>query len=84
MPNSPALSFSGQVQTAPPREKTFAAGSDTAKGLMTARRWVEDQAREFLAKHSLPKNPWDELSSGWEASSSSVRLSRPANEGAAR
>jgi hypothetical protein len=59
MPNSPALSFSGQVQTAPPREKTFAAGSDTAKGLMTARRWVEDQAREFLAKHSLPKNPWE-------------------------
>src|SRR5262249_28673513 len=59
MPNSPALSFSCQVRTAPLREKTFTAGSDAADPLMSARRWVEDQAREFLEQHSLPQNPWE-------------------------
>jgi hypothetical protein len=38
---------------------TFAAGSDAAAELFKARRWVEDQARDFLAEHSLPKNPWE-------------------------
>ena len=59
MPNTSGLSFSCQVRTVPPHEKTFAAGSDTAAALMTARRWVEDQARKFLVKHSLPQNPWE-------------------------
>jgi hypothetical protein len=55
----PIQSYSCQVRTAPPRARTFSAGSDAAAALMTARRWVEDQAREFLVEHSLPRNPWD-------------------------
>ena len=52
-------SYSAQVRTAPPRMMTFAAGSDADAALMTARRWVEDRAREFLTEHSLPHNPWE-------------------------
>ena len=59
MPTSSAQSFSCQVGTAPPRERTFPAGSDAAATLMSARRWVEDQARDFLVQHSLPHNPWE-------------------------
>jgi hypothetical protein len=51
-------SYSAQVRTAPPRMMTFAAGADADAALMTARRWVEDRAREFLTEHSLPQNPW--------------------------
>ena len=59
MPTSPVQSYSAEVQTVPPQAMTFAAGSDAAGALVKARRWVEDQARDFLAKHSMPQNPWD-------------------------
>jgi hypothetical protein len=59
MTNSPISSYSAHVQTAPPRAKTFSTESDPSGALVTARHWVEDQARDFLEKHSLPQNPWD-------------------------
>jgi len=59
MPTSPVQSYSAEVRTAPPQWMTFAAGPDAAAALVKARRWVEDQARDFLAKHSMPQNPWD-------------------------
>ena len=59
MPTSPIQSYGAQVRTVPPRVMTFPAGSDAAAALLTAKRWVEEQARDFLAGHSLPKNPWD-------------------------
>ena len=59
MPTPSVQSFSAQVRTTPPREKTFSAGADTAAALRTARRWVEDQVRAFIEEHSLPKNPWE-------------------------
>jgi hypothetical protein len=59
MPTSPVQSYSAEVQTVPPQAMTFAVGADAAGALVKARRWVEDQARDFLAKHSLPQNPWD-------------------------
>lgn len=59
MPASSAQSYSAEVRTVPPRAMTFAAGADAAAALVKARRWVEDQARDFLAKNSLPQNPWD-------------------------
>jgi hypothetical protein len=58
MPTTPQ-SYSAQVRTAPPCEKTVSAGSDAAAALRTARGWVEEQARAFLVDHSLPRNPWD-------------------------
>ncbi|HZJ56140.1 MAG TPA: hypothetical protein VFD38_18510 [Myxococcaceae bacterium] len=58
--STPAIqSYSAQVRTAPPRVETFSAGSDAEAALLTARRWVEDRAREFLEEHSLPRNPWE-------------------------
>jgi len=51
--------FSCQVRTAPPREKNFATGSDADQAMMTARRWIEDEARAYLEQHSLPQNPWE-------------------------
>ena len=68
-------SYSAEVRTAPPRTKTFSAGSDAAAALMTARRWVEDQARDFLAQHSLPRNPWEagSISAGEGAAASSAK-----------
>lgn len=59
MPTTPVQSYSAEVRTVPPEAMTFAAGSDAAAALVKARRWVEDKARDFLAKHSLPRNPWD-------------------------
>ncbi|HEY3586055.1 MAG TPA: hypothetical protein VGK85_02835 [Myxococcaceae bacterium] len=59
MPTSSVQSYSAEVRTVPPRTMTFAAGTDAAAALVKARRWVEDQARDFLEKTSLPKNPWD-------------------------
>ena len=59
MPTSPVQSYSAEVQTVPPQAMTFAAGTDAAAALVKARGWVEDRARDFLAKHSLPQNPWD-------------------------
>ena len=58
MPTTPQ-SYGAQVRPAPPRMMTVATGSDADAALMTARRWVEDRAREFLAEHSLPHNPWE-------------------------
>jgi len=52
-------SYGAEVHSTPPRTKTFPAGSDAAAALRSARRWVEDQARDFIGKHSLPKNPWE-------------------------
>lgn len=59
MPTSSVQSYSAEVRTVPPRTMTFAAGTDAAAALVKARRWVEDQARDFLEKTSLPQNPWD-------------------------
>jgi hypothetical protein len=59
MRTSPIQSYSCQLRTVPPREKIFTSGSDAAEALTSARRWVEDQAREFLVQHSLPHNPWE-------------------------
>jgi hypothetical protein len=59
MPSSSIQSYSAQVRTAPPSTKTFPTGADAGAALKTARLWVEDQARDFLAKSSLPRNPWD-------------------------
>jgi hypothetical protein len=59
MSPSSIQSYSAEVRISPPRTMTFAAGSDAAAALAKARRWVEDQARDFLAEHSLPKNPWE-------------------------
>ena len=59
MPTSSIQSYSAQVQTVPPREKTFPAGPDAAAALRSARSWVEQEARAVLEKSSLPKNPWD-------------------------
>lgn len=59
MPTSSVQSYSAEVRTLPPRTMKFAAGSDAAAALVKARRWVEDQARDFLEKSSLPHNPWD-------------------------
>lgn len=59
MPTTPIQSYRAQVETTPPREKTFPAGSDAAAALRTARSWVEEQARAFLEEHSMPRNPWD-------------------------
>ena len=59
MPTSSVQSYSAEVRTVPPRTMTFAAGSDAAAALVKARRWVEDQARDFLERRSLPHNPWD-------------------------
>jgi len=59
MSGSPISSYSAHVRTAPPRAKTFSTESDAPAALGTARRWVEDQARDFLEEHSLPKNPWE-------------------------
>ena len=59
MPTTPVQSYSAEVRTSPPQAMTFAAGSDAAAALVKARRWVEDQARDFIAKNSLPQNPWD-------------------------
>ncbi len=54
-----STSYSAQVGTVPPRAKTFPGDPDAGAALMSARRWVEDQAREFLEEHSLPRNPWE-------------------------
>ena len=59
MPTSPVQSYSAEVQTVPPQAMTFAAGADAAAALVKARGWVEDRARDFLAKQSMPQNPWD-------------------------
>src|SRR5262245_11227989 len=59
MTTSPVQSYTAEIRTTPPRTKTFPAGSDAAAALVAARRWVEDQARDFLVKSSLPKNPWE-------------------------
>lgn len=59
MPTSSIQSYRAQVQTVPPREKTFPAGPDAAAALRSARSWVEQEARAVLEKSSLPKNPWD-------------------------
>jgi len=59
MSRSLVESYSAHVRTDPLRTKSFPAGSDAAPALMAARRWVEDQARDFLAGRSLPKNPWE-------------------------
>ena len=59
MPTSSIQSYRAQVQTSPPREKTFPAGSDPAAALRTARSWVEQEARTVLEERSLPRNPWD-------------------------
>lgn len=59
MSTSSIPSYSAQVRTAPPRMMTFSTGSDAATALVTARRWVEDRAREYLVEHSLPNNPWE-------------------------
>jgi len=58
MPTASVQSFSAQVRSTPPREKTFSA-ADTAAGLRMARSWVEDQVRAFIEEHSLPHNPWE-------------------------
>ena len=52
-------SYSAHVRTTPPRSKTFSAGPDAAVALTSARRWVEEQARDLIEEHSLPQNPWD-------------------------
>ena len=72
MPTSPVQSYSAEVQTVPPQAQTFAAGTDAPAALVKARRWVEDRARDFLAKNSLPRNPWDAgvIFAGEERSSS--------------
>jgi hypothetical protein len=59
MPTASVQSFSAQVRTTPPREKTFPATADVAAALRTARSWVEEQARAFIEEHSLPHNPWE-------------------------
>lgn len=59
MATSSVQSYSAEVRTVPPRTMTFAAGTDAAAALVKARRWVEDQARDFIEKTSLPRNPWD-------------------------
>jgi hypothetical protein len=59
MPTGSIQSYGAQVRTIPPRAMTFPAGSDAGAALLTAKRWVEEQARDFLAGHSLPQNPWD-------------------------
>jgi hypothetical protein len=59
MPTSSVQSYSAEVRTVPPQAMTFAAGTDAAAALAKARRWVEDQARDYIAKNSLPQNPWD-------------------------
>ncbi|HZX43590.1 MAG TPA: hypothetical protein VFE93_17260 [Myxococcaceae bacterium] len=59
MRTSPIQSYGCQLRTAPPRVMTFPADADSAAALLKARRWVEDQARAFLAGHSLPQNPWE-------------------------
>ena len=59
MPTPSVQSYSAEVRTVPPRAMTFPAGNDAAAALAKARRWVEDQARDHIAKNSLPQNPWD-------------------------
>lgn len=59
MPTSPVQSYSAELRTVPARAMKFDAGSDAPAALVKARRWVEDQARDFLEKHSMPQNPWD-------------------------
>ena len=59
MPTSSVQSYNAEVRTVPPRKQTFAASGDAAAALVKARRWVEDQARDFLERSSLPRNPWD-------------------------
>ena len=59
MRTSPIQSYGAQLQIAPPRVMTFPAVSDAAAALVTARRWVEEQARDFLGGNSLPQNPWE-------------------------
>ena len=74
MPTSSIQSYRARVQTTPPREKTFPAGSDAAAALRSARSWVEQEARAVLEKSSLPKNPWDagEIFAGEAASGEPV------------
>jgi len=59
MSTSSIQSYSAEVRTAPLQTKAFPAGSDAAAALVTARSWVEETARAFLAEHSLPRNPWE-------------------------
>jgi hypothetical protein len=59
MSPGPIQNYLAEVRTSPPRTLTFAAGSDAPAALAKAKGWVEDQARDFLAKHSLPQNPWE-------------------------
>jgi hypothetical protein len=58
MPKSTIESYQARISTTPPVERSFPVAGSPKEALGTAKDWVEDQVRTFLAARPLPHDFW--------------------------